>query len=136
MLVMKNSQFKLSCLKNGLYTPKQFIDFYNIIFPQNLKFNRRDAQLWFNGKNDEEYKIDESAIYVINNLNNIRNKIIEEELKRINEGEERYKFIFKTDSLLWETYSEFVNLPVNFFNSIMVELKKENVSYYEVKAEI
>lgn len=133
---MNNAQFKLSCFKNGLYSPEQFIEFYNVVNLDNKKFNKRDAQLWMNGKNNQQYIIDNTAIEILTMLSKIRNEVIEEELKRIENGKEKYKFIFKTDLKLWEIHSEFQNLPVNFYNSIMVELKKENVSYYEVKAEI
>ena len=69
---MNNAQFKMECFKNGLYSREQVIDFYNVVYEENTKFNKRDAQLWMNGKTS--YKLvtktnDSSRLFVRCKLN-------------------------------------------------------------------
>lgn len=128
---MNNAQFKIECFKNGLYSREQVIDFYNVVYKENTKFNKRDAQLWMNGKASYIYTIDQTAIEMINMLNKIRAELIAEESERIQKGKPRYTKIFKSEVDLWAVYNELVNLPLNFFHSIILELKVTEIDYYE-----
>lgn len=128
---MNNAQFKIECFKNGLYSREQVIDFYNVVYEENTKFNKRDAQLWMNGKASYIYTIDQTAIEMINMLNKIRAELIAEESERIQNGKPRYTKLFKSEIDLWAVHNEFMNLPLNFFHSILLELKVTEIDYYE-----
>lgn len=113
---MNNAQFKIECFKNGLYSREQVIDFYNVVYEENTKFNKRDAQLWMNGKTSYIYKIDQTAIDMINMLNKIRAELIAEESERIQKGKPRYTKLFKSEVDLWAVHNELLNLPLNFYH--------------------
>jgi len=127
---MNNAHFKLECFKNGLYSPEQVIGFYNTIYKGNTKFNKRDAQLWMNGKSWGIYVIDQTAIEMINMLNKIRAELIADEKKRIEKNKPRYTKMFKAEVDLWEFHKELINLPLNFFHSILIEMNIFEVEYY------
>ncbi|MDY7730045.1 hypothetical protein [Acinetobacter baumannii] len=127
---MNNAQFKLECFKNGLYSPEQVIGFYNTLYKENTKFNKRDAQLWMNGKSWGIYVIDQTAIEMINMLNKIRAEIIADEKERIEKYNPRYTEMFKTEADLWEVHKELIDLPLNFYNSILIEMKVTEIDYY------
>ena len=42
-----------------------------------------------------------------------------------------FAHLFKGEQALWSEHQEFINLPVNFYNSIMVELGKKDLIYFE-----
>ena len=128
---MNNAQFKIECFKNGLYSREQVIDFYNVVYEENTNFNKRDAQLWMNGKTSYIYKIDQTAIDMINMLNKIRAELIAEESERIQKGKPRYTKLFKSEVDLWAVHNELLNLPLNFYHSILLELKVTELDYYE-----
>lgn len=127
---MNNAQFKLECLKNGLYSPEQLIEFFNVVYGDDHKFNKRDAQLWLNGKVNRSYEIDHKAIDLINRLNYVRNEIILNESENIKQGKQSYKFLFKNELQLWQQHKEFFNLPINFYNSVLIELKIYPIDYF------
>lgn len=128
---MNNAQFKIECFRNGLYSPEQIIEFYKVVHTEETKYNSRDAQLWINGKSSREYQIDPKAIQILDMLNAIRSEVIAKEKERIELGNPRYKYLFKGEQSLWSEHHEFINLPVNFYNSIMVELGKKDLIYFE-----
>jgi hypothetical protein len=128
---MNNAQFKIECFRNGLYSPEQIIEFYKVVHTEETKYNSRDAQLWINGKSSREYQIDLKAIQIVDMLNAIRSEVIAKEKERIELGNPRYKYLFKGEQALWSEHQEFINLPVNFYNSIMVELGKKDLIYFE-----
>ena len=128
---MNNAQFKIECFRNGLYSPEQIIEFYKVVHTEETKYNSRDAQLWINGKSSREYQIDPKAIQIVDMLNAIRSEVIAKEKERIELGNPRYKYLFKGEQGLWSEHQEFINLPVNFYNSIMVELGKKDLIYFE-----
>ena len=128
---MNNAQFKIECFRNGLYSREQIIDFYNTVYEENTKFDKRDAQLWLNGKTSNIYSIDQTAIEMINMLNNARAELIADESERIQKGKPRYTKLFKKEVDLWAIHNELFNLPLNFYHSILIELKVENLDYYE-----
>ncbi|MCU4521608.1 hypothetical protein KTI62_15885 [Acinetobacter schindleri] len=128
---MNNAQFKIECFRNGLYSPEQIIEFYKVVHTEETKYNSRDAQLWINGKSSREYQIDPKAIQIVDMLNAIRSEVIAKEKERIKLGNPRYKYLFKGEQALWSEHQEFINLPVNFYNSIMVELGKKDLIYFE-----
>lgn len=128
---MNNAQFKIECFRNGLYSREQVIDFYNSVYEENVKFNKRDAQLWMNGKTSQTYSIDQTAIEMINMLNKIRAEIIKDESERIQKEKPRYTKLFKDEVDLWSVHNEFFNLPLNFYHSILLELKITELDYYD-----
>ena len=128
---MNNAQFKIECFRNGLYSPEQIIEFYKVVHTEETQYNSRDAQLWINGKSSREYQIDPKAIQIVDMLNAIRSEVIAKEKERIELGNPRYKYLFKGEQALWSEHQEFINLPVNFYNSIMVELGKKDLIYFE-----
>ena len=128
---MNNAQFKIECFRNGLYRPEQIIEFYKVVHTEETKYNSRDAQLWINGKSSRAYQIDPKAIQIVDMLNAIRSEVIAKEKERIELGNPRYKYLFKGEQALWSEHQEFINLPVNFYNSIMVELGKKDLIYFE-----
>ncbi|END8987112.1 hypothetical protein ABMX00_003812 [Proteus mirabilis] len=128
---MNNAQFKIECFRNGLYSPEQIIEFYKVVHTEETKYNSRDAQLWINGKSSREYQIDPKAIQIVDMLNAIRSEVIAKEKECIELGNPRYKYLFKGEQALWSEHQEFINLPVNFYNSIMVELGKKDLIYFE-----
>lgn len=128
---MNNAQFKIECFRNGLYSPEQIIEFYKVVHTEETKYNSRDAQLWINWKSSREYQIDPKAIQILDMLNAIRSEVIAKEKERIELGNPRYKYLFKGEQALWSEHQEFINLPVNFYNSIMVELGKKDLIYFE-----
>ncbi|HCT2391853.1 TPA: hypothetical protein OTQ85_004107, partial [Acinetobacter baumannii] len=68
---------------------------------------------------------------IVDMLNAIRSEVIAKEKERIELGNPRYKYLFKGEQALWSEHQEFINLPVNFYNSIMVELGKKDLIYFE-----
>lgn len=128
---MNNAQFKIECFRNGLYSPEQVIEYYKQVVEE-TSFDKRDAQQWMNGRSDKIYLIPKLAIAVIERLARTRNSIIErEKIQQANGGETRYKFLFKEEMNLWNEYPEFFHLPINVYNSVIVELKIEIAGYYE-----
>ena len=128
---MNNAQFKIECFRNGLYSPEQIIEFYKVVHTEETKYNSRDAQLWINGKSSREYQIDPKAIQIVDMLNAIRSEVIAKEKERIERSNPRYKYLFKGEQALWSEHQAFRNLPVNFYNSIMVELGKKDLIYFK-----
>ncbi len=128
---MNNAQFKLECFKNGLYSREQVIDFYNRIYVENKKYDKRDVQLWMNGKSERPYIIDQTAIDMINMLNQIRAEMIINENERISRGYPRYTMLFKTEENLWNVFRELVNLPLNFYHSVLIEMQILDLDYFE-----
>ncbi|HCU1834455.1 TPA: hypothetical protein OUI11_003430 [Acinetobacter baumannii] len=128
---MNNAQFKIECFRNGLYSPEQLIEFYKQAVEE-TSFDKRDAQQWMNGKSDKVYLIPKSAIAVVETLARTRNSIIEKvKNQQASGGEIRYKYLFKNEINLWNEYPEFFHLPINVYNSVIVELKIEVAGYYE-----
>jgi len=128
---MNNAEFKIECFRNGLYSPEQLIEFYKRLYSEDTKYNKRDAQLWMNGKSSTTYIIDQTAIEMISLLNRIRKELIESECERIKKGQPKYTMLYKSEVDLWTEHKELFNLPLNFYNSILVELKISHLDYYE-----
>ena len=54
-----------------------------------------------------------------------------EESERIQKGKPRYTKLFKSEVDLWAVHNELLNLPLNFYHSILLELKVTELDYYE-----
>lgn len=129
---MNNAIFKLCCLRNGLFTPDQFIEFYRVKYGDNIKFNSRDVQLWMNGKEKNAYIIDQTAINLVNELNSLRASLVKAELDRMETGKgNKYKLMYKKQLNLWGDHPEFFNLPINFYNSVLLEVGITPIGYFE-----
>ncbi len=129
---MNNAEFKIECFRNGLYSPEQLIEFYKSKHGEDTKYNKRDAQLWMNGKTTSNYLIDQTAIELVKNLTELREKIIKVEREKIKTENQSFKYLYKSELSLWNDRTEFNNLPLNFYNSIIVELGISDLEYYEL----
>lgn len=129
---MNNAVFKIECLKVGLYNAEQVIDFYKMHYGEDTKYNKRDAQLWLNGKANRAYLIDQKAIDLISSLKEKKENLVNQEKERLSEGlSKKYTLLYKHEMNLWNDHPELFNLPLNFYNSILVEMGTTPFGYFE-----
>lgn len=119
---MKNAEFRLLLESMGFYSLTSVTNFLKKN-PAHETVGERAVDYWLKGKKNQDMPINEDVINFFLEVKEYQQSIINQEIEKIrNNQKSKYRYIFKNDILMWNTYPEFFNFPVTFLNQIILQI--------------